>query len=278
MVSNVNKEISIIIVENNEDYAMEVEKSLETIPAFKTVAKAYDGATAVQKIIEKKPDIVIMDLIMPVKDGIAVLEELKEKGIAPKPVIIILTAIGNEKFIKKALSLGAEYYILKPFNMDLLPRRIMQIYSDSEQAEKPDYDYKTVPEQIRPENNITGKGSLREDLEFCVRKILMEIEVPAHLSGYMYLQMAIVENALYERGTIPITKQLYPMIAEYYNTSPGRVEKAIRNAIRKVWEKGNQKELSKYFSMSGEKKNTPPTNSEFISTIADKIKLTYLLK
>ncbi|ANW99374.1 sporulation transcription factor [Thermoclostridium stercorarium subsp. thermolacticum DSM 2910] len=279
----VNKEIDIIIVDNNEEYALEVEKSLKTVPAFRIVGKVYDGETAVKKIIEHKPDVIILDLVMPVKDGIAVLEEIRTISFEPKPVIIVLTAIGNEKIIKKALSLGADYYIIKPFDMDLLPKRIMQIYGDFERAERQYREYgKTVKlpnfESEKNESDETEKNTVREDLELYVRRVLMELGVPAHLSGYGYLQMAIVENSLCERGTIPITKQLYPMIAEAFNTSAGRVERAIRNAIRKVWQEGNRNELSKYFIYSEKRKNHPPTNSEFISTIADKIKLTYLSK
>jgi len=277
MVRNVNNEVSIIIADNNEDFALEMENSLKAIPNFKVIGKAYDGETAVKEIIEKKPDIVILELVMPLKDGIAILEELQENISGKKPVIIVLTAIGNDKFIKKALSLGAEYYILKPFDLNLLPKRVIQVYNDTERKEKPSVNYKIYVKTGAPEAKKIKKDNLRESLEFYVKKALMDIEVPAHLSGYAYLQMAIIENVLCERGTIPITKKLYPMIAEYYNTSPGRVERAIRNAIQKVWQKGNPQELSQYFSYSKDRKSTPPTNSEFISTIADKIKLTYLL-
>ncbi len=277
MVSNVNGKISIIIVDNNEDFAAEVENSLKAIPEFDVTGKAYDGETALQLIAEKKPDIVILELVMPLKDGIAVLEELRERHENQKPVIIVLTAIGNDKYIKKALSLGAEYYILKPFDMNLLPKRIMQIYSDYEQPGKP-YIGNVNMESGIPEVKAVKKQTLRECVEIYVKKALRDIDVPAHLSGYPYLQKAIVENVLSDRGKIPITKKLYPMIAEYFKTSPGKVERGIRNAIQKVWQRGNPQKLGQYFTYTEDRKNVPPTNSEFISTIADRIKLTYLLK
>jgi len=274
MVRRVKKEISIIIVDNNEDFAAEMENGLNTIQGFKIIEKVFDGETAVREIVDKKPDIVILELVMPLKDGIAVLEELQEKMAGNKPVIIVLSSIGNDNFIKKALSLGAEYYIMKPFDMDLLPKRILQIYDDTAGKEKINRYFKV---NVKSDNTKPKKHSRRELLELYVKKVLMDIEVPAHLSGYAYLQRAIVENVLCERGTIPITKKLYPMIAEYYNTSPGRVERAIRNAIQKVWQTGNHYELNQYFSSMKNRKGTPPTNAEFISTIADKIKLSYFL-
>lgn len=277
MVSNVSRKINIFIVDDNEDFVLEVEKSLRTIPKFEPIGKAYDGETAVHEIIDKKPDIVVLDLVMPQKDGIAVLEELQEKIPGSKPVIIILSAVGNDKYIKKALNLGAEYYILKPFDMELLPKRIMQIYSDSDMAGKPQITF--CNNSIN--HNVAGREiknrTLREKVEAYVIVALRDIEVPAHLSGYTYLRKAIVETVLSERGTIPITKQLYPMIAEYYDTSPGKVERAIRGAIQKVWQRASPQKLKQYFTYTDNRKAFHPTNSEFIATVADKIRLTYLL-
>lgn len=280
-MSELDRKIRIIIVDNNEDFTLEVENSLMAVPNFDVVGKAYDGEAAVREIVDKKPDIVILELVIPLKDGIAVLEEIRERMTETKPIVIVLTAIGNEKYIKKALSLGAEYYILKPFDMNLLTKRIMQIYDSSENLKKTYVEYKksiTTGNSENKESLETKTPTQRELAEIYVKTALRDIGVPAHLSGYFYLQKAIVETVLSEHGTIPITKQLYPIVAEHFNTSPGKVERAIRGAIQKVWQRGDPQKLKIYFTYAEKRKGVPPTNSEFIATIADKIRMTYMLK
>lgn len=276
----VSEKVRVYIVDDSEDYIQLVEESLRTVPEFEVIGKAYDGETAIHEIIEKRPDIVLLDLIIPQKDGIAVLEELQRAEDFERPVIIMLTAIGQDKYIKKALSLGAEYYILKPYDMNLLPKRIMQVYQDSERVEKAEISVKPTtnsqqrvsrPKEARPH-------SLRDNAEADVIKALRDIGVPAHLSGYGYLQKAILETVLSERGSIPITKELYPMIAESFSTSPGKVERAIRGAIQKVWQRMNTPKILQFFTYTENRKGVHPTNSEFIATIADKIRLMYLTK
>lgn len=280
MVRIVSEKIKVYVVDDSEEYIQQVEQSLGTVSDFEIIGKAYDGETAIREIVTAKPDIVLLDLIIPQKDGIAVLEEFQRLQDWPKPVFIMLTAIGQDKYIKKALSLGAEYYILKPYDMDLLPRRIMQVFLDSDRREKtekkeiPAEEPQTPPSRAkepRPRN-------LRDNAEANVIKALQEIGVPAHLSGYGYLQKAILETVLSERGFIPITKELYPMIAGYYNTSPGKVERAIRGAIQKVWQRMNTQKINQFFTYTENRKGVHPTNSEFIATIADKIRLMHLTK
>ncbi len=280
MVNIVSEKIKVYIVDDSEEYIQQVEQSLGTVSDFEIIGKAYDGETAIHEIVAERPDIVLLDLIIPQKDGIAVLEELQKPEGWQKPVIIILTAIGQDKYIKKALSLGAEYYILKPYDMDLLPKRIMQVYLDSDRREKTDRKEFTA-EELQPRTSRTKESrthNLRENAEADVIKALQDIGVPAHLSGYGYLQKAILETVLSERGFIPITKELYPMIADSYGTSPGKVERAIRGAIQKVWQRMNTQKINQFFTYTENRKGVHPTNSEFIATIADKIRLMYLRK
>lgn len=275
-----SEKIKVYVVDDSEDFIHLVEESLAAIPEFEMMGKAYDGETAIHEIIEKKPDIVLLDLIIPQKDGIAVLEELQRSAGREKPVIIMLTAIGQDKYIKKAMSLGAEYYILKPYDMNLLPRRIMQVYQDSGKGDKTEAPERSADDaSVRVTRTKEIKPhSLRETAEADVIKALREIGVPAHLSGYGYLQKAILETVLSERGFIPITKELYPMIAQSFNTSSGKVERAIRGAIQKVWQRTNTQKLCQFFTYTENRKGVHPTNSEFIATIADKIRLMYLTK
>jgi two-component system response regulator (stage 0 sporulation protein A) len=280
MVRFVSERIKVYIVDDCEEYIQQVEQSLSAVSDFEIIGKAYDGETAIQEIIAARPDIVLLDLIIPQKDGIAVLEELQKQMGWQKPVIIILTAIGQDKYIKKALSLGAEYYILKPYDMELLPKRIMQVYLDSDKGGKSEKKEITSEEPKMPPSRVkeTRTHTLREKAEADVIKALQDIGVPAHLSGYAYLQKAIVETVLSERGFIPITKELYPMIADCFDTSPGKVERAIRGAIQKVWQRMNTQKINQFFNYAENRKGVHPTNSEFIATIADKIRLMYLTK
>lgn len=280
MVRIVSEKIRVYIVDDSEAYIQQVEESLKTLSEFQVIGNARDGETAIDEIKAVKPDIVIMDLILPKMDGIAVLEELQKADDGYKPVIIMLTAIGQDKYIKKAMRLGAEYYILKPYDMTLLPRRVLQVYQDSGKTEKKvkkEYSRKAYPPQPLKESEKTPL-SLRESAEAEVNKALRDIGVPSHLNGYIYLQKAILETVLSNRGVIPITKELYPMIAECFDTTPGKVERAIRSAIKKVWQKMNIQRLGQFFTCIESRKGVQPTNSEFIATIADKIRLTHFPK
>ncbi len=276
----VSEKIKVYVVDDCEEYIQQVEQSLSTVSDFEIIGKAYDGETAIHEIVAVKPDIVLLDLIIPQKDGIAVLEELQRQTGWQKPVIIILTAIGQDKYIKKALSLGAEFYILKPYDMELLPKRIMQVYSDSDRRGKSERKEIASGEPMMNTGRVkeTRAHTLRERAEADVIKALQDIGVPAHLSGYGYLQKAILETVLSERGFIPITKELYPMIADCFGTSPGKVERAIRGAIQKVWQRMDAQKLNHFFNYAENRKGVHPTNSEFIATIADKIRLRYLTK
>jgi two-component system response regulator (stage 0 sporulation protein A) len=280
MVKIVSEKIKVYVVDDSEEYIQQVEQSLGTVSDFEIIGKAFDGETAIREIIAAKPDIVLLDLIIPQKDGIAVLEELQRPEGWQKPVIIMLTAIGQDKYIKKALSLGAEYYILKPYDMDLLPKRIMQVYQDSDRSGKTEKKeiFSEDPHMRTLHAKETRPHNLRDNAEADVMKALQDIGVPAHLSGYGYLQKAILETVLSERGFIPITKELYPMIANCFSTSPGKVERAIRGAIQKVWQRMNTQKLNQFFTYTENRKGVHPTNSEFIATIADKIRLMYLTK
>lgn len=274
----VSEKIQVYVVDDNEFFIHVVEESLKAVQEFEIAGKAHDGETAIREILEMEPDIVLLDLILPQKDGIAVLEELQKAGQDRKPVVIILTSLGQEKYIKKALSLGAEYYILKPYDMKLLPRRIMQVYQDSvkekgyKRAKSPVHSH--ISESNPKEEYKTC--SMREKAEADIIRILREVGAPPHLNGYIYLQKAILETVFSERGFIPITKKLYPMLAESFNTSPGKVERAIRGVIRKVCERMDTQQLKKFFTCAENRKDAHLTNSEFIAAIADKIRLMYM--
>ena len=151
----VSEKIKVYVVDDSDEYIQHVEQSLGKVSDFEIIGKAYDGETAIREIVNVKPDIVLLDLIIPQKDGIAVLEELQRVEGWQRPVIIMLTAIGQDKYIKKALSLGAEYYILKPYDMDLLPKRILQVYQDSDRRGRPERKERLA--EVQPARSSVAK-------------------------------------------------------------------------------------------------------------------------
>jgi two-component system response regulator (stage 0 sporulation protein A) len=213
-------------------------------------------------IAKKEVEVLLLDLIMPYVDGIGVLEKLNEMNLNPRPKVVILTAFGQENITQKAVQLGADYYILKPFNLQVLGERIKQVARDEK-----------MKTSKGSSMTISMPSSVPKDLEVEVTKIIHEIGVPAHVKGYQYLRDAImlVVDEINYLGAV--TKELYPTIAQKYDTTPSRVERAIRHAIELAWDRGDYDKINNFFgyTISGEKGK--PTNSEFIAIIADKLRL-----
>jgi two-component system response regulator (stage 0 sporulation protein A) len=215
---------------------------------------AYNGLEAIDIIKEHKPDIAILDIIMPHLDGIGVLEKLASGIVSKRPKVIMLTAFGQESVTQRAVELGADYYVLKPFDFSVLATRVRQLS-----------DGITVNQYI--------SVSKPKNLDVAVTNIIHEMGVPAHIKGYHYLRDAIlmVINEVNLLGAV--TKELYPMIAEKYHTTPSRVERAIRHAIELAWDRGNVEMMTKYFGYTINLDRGKPTNSEFIAMVADKLRI-----
>ncbi len=266
MVDAMPKKLSLVIVDDNPDFVDLVREAMEKEPDIRIVGTAYNGAEALAVIRQKKPQMVLLDVVMPEKDGLEVLEELKTLPPEEKPVTIMLTAIGQDHYIRKAIALGAEFYIIKPFDLMTLGKRIRQIYLDARQTGE--------AAATSLENRVTRPlASLsREEVEAEVITALRDVSVPPHLTGYQFLKRGITSTVMSEKGFIPATKELYPSIAEEYNTTPGKIERAIRGAIQKAWARKDQTNASQYFAYAGKYKSIKPTNSEFIATVAAKIR------
>ncbi|MBM7865144.1 two-component system response regulator (stage 0 sporulation protein A) [Heliobacterium gestii] len=221
---------------------------------------ANNGQEALKLIQQEEPDLIILDIIMPHMDGIGVLECMAGMNLAKRPRIIILTAFGQESMTQRAVQLGADYYILKPFDLEILGNRVRQLTSGSVPASIP--QPVSQPPIMRPRNM---------DVE--VTNIIHQMGVPAHIKGYQYLRDAIlmVINEVSLLGAV--TKELYPMIAQKYTTTPSRVERAIRHAIELAWDRGNVEMMSKFFGYTINLERGKPTNSEFIAMVADKLRL-----
>jgi len=255
------EKISVCLVDDNKELIQLMEDYFEEQDDIEVIGTAYNGNECLTMMEELEPDILILDIIMPHIDGLAVLNRLRERELDHFPNVIMLTAFGQEKVMKEAVDLGAAYFILKPFNLDNLADQIRQIH-----------DPGVSMIQFNGKNE-TKKKKVKQDLEGDITNIIHEIGVPAHIKGYMYLREAItmVYNDIELLGSI--TKVLYPDIAKHFNTTASRVERAIRHAIEVAWSRGNIDAISSLFGYTVSVSKAKPTNSEFIAMVADRLRL-----
>ncbi|MGE5473756.1 MAG: sporulation transcription factor Spo0A [Ignavibacteriales bacterium] len=261
------EKISVLIADDNKEFGEILSEYLQSHNDIEVIGVAKDGLEAYQVIEKKKPDVAILDIIMPHLDGLGVLEKINIAQLPKRPLCIMLTAVGQDKITQKAMSLGAEYYIVKPFDMDILVNRIRELKKIS--GSKVSF-FKSEPsgEQKVPYVNTASKS-----LETEVTNIIHEIGVPAHIKGYQYLRDAIIMVIKDIEVINSITKLLYPSIAKLYNTTPSRVERAIRHAIEVAWSRGQMETIDSLFKYTINVGKGKPTNSEFIAMIADKLRL-----
>ncbi|MEQ8201990.1 MAG: sporulation transcription factor Spo0A [Syntrophomonadaceae bacterium] len=253
--------IRVLVADDNREFCTILNDYFSNEPDFEVMDVCSNGVEVLDVLEKKEVDVLILDLIMPYMDGIGVLEKVTELNLNPRPKIIILTAFGQENITQKTEQLGADYYILKPFNLQVLGDRVRQVVRDI----KPNIEKRTSTAVVMP---ITPKN-----LELEVTRIIHEIGVPAHVKGYQYLRAAImlVTEEINYLGAV--TKELYPTIAKRYDTTPSRVERAIRHAIELAWDRGDVDRINKFFGYTVNGEKGKPTNSEFIAIIADKLRL-----
>ena len=260
------EKIKIIIADDNLEFATTFEKFLNEEEDMEVVAVAKDGVEAYDKIIDLKPDVVLLDVIMPNLDGIGVLEKLNEGDFMP--TCIMLSAVGQDSITKKALNLGASYYIVKPFEVDLLIKRIRDLKNRNTGRE-----YNFIRREIRPTYINLDNTKKEDNLEAIVTNMIHEVGVPAHIKGYQYLRDGIIMVVQNIDVLNQITKQLYPDLAKKHKTTPSRVERAIRHAIEVAWNRGRLDIMENVFGYTVDANKGKPTNSEFIAMIADKLRL-----
>ena len=248
-------------MDDNRELVSLLDEYISSQEDMEVIGVAHNGQECLSVLEGIEPDILILDIIMPHLDGLAVLEKLRESKRASMPNVIMLTAFGQEDVTKKAVDLGASYFILKPFDMENLAGHIRQVSGQETLLKKPSqFSYRS--QEQKPKN-----------LDASITSIIHEIGVPAHIKGYMYLREAIsmVYNDIELLGSI--TKVLYPDIAKKFNTTASRVERAIRHAIEVAWSRGNIESISTLFGYTVSMTKAKPTNSEFIAMVADKLRL-----
>ena len=244
---------TVFIADGAEDFCTGLTAALQHSGGFQVVGTATDGEQAIRGILQMKPDVLVLDLMLSKQDGISVLKNLS--GMEKKPIILAISCFVSDYVSASIGSLGVRYLMLKPCDMTALVERLEELRGG-------DRDRK---------NMKAGAG--QTNIETMVTSIIHEIGVPAHIKGYQYLREAII-LAVEDMDVInAITKVLYPQVAKTFQTTPSRVERAIRHAIEVAWDRGDLDTLQRFFGYTVSNTKGKPTNSEFIALIADKLQL-----
>ena len=243
---------SILIADNSEEFCSSLCNALQRAGGFQVLGTATDGEQAIRQVLDKKPDVLVLDLMLSKQDGISVLKAIS--GMEHRPATLATSGFVTDYVANASANLGVRYLMLKPCDMTALVERLEEIRGG---------------ESLRTPARRTDKTSI----ETMVTSIIHEIGVPAHIKGYQYLREAII-IAVNDMDVInAITKVLYPQVAKTFGTTPSRVERAIRHAIEVAWDRGDLETLQKYFGYTVSNTKGKPTNSEFIAMIADRLVL-----
>ncbi len=246
--------IRVLMIDDSEKIVEAVKKYFSSHAVIDVVLSSYDGKEGYDLILKKESeyDIIVMDLIMPNKDGLSILEDLHKLKKDKK--VIILTSYSKDTTIRKVSEYGVSYYMLKPFNIEDLEKRIIDLFNESNKCK----------------NTCIG---LEKNIDMSISKILHSLGIPSHIKGYQYIRDGIY--MMYKEPNLigGITKELYPEIALKYQTTSSRVERAIRHAIEVSWNRGDYDLMEEIFGHSVDYDRAKPTNSEFIATVADKLRL-----
>lgn len=244
-----------ILIALDEENAKNLNEYFACLSDYKVVAIVNDGESAIEKLTQYRPDILIMDLILPNKDGFAVLDFIKNTMINKKPIVIITSALTNDAFVTKTLQSGASSFLAKPCSAETIKNHIDTLF------------YPSKP--IQKMNSATKTKIIEEQ----ITAIFLTIGIPAHVVGYQFLKEAIKLTLENTNLVNNMTKELYPLVAKKFETNPAKIERSIRNAITTAWNRGKMESINQIFGYQIYGKNDKPTNGEFIALVADKIML-----
>lgn len=263
------KKIRVGIADDNRDFCCILSEYFKSKDSVEIIWTAHDGIETMDLYNNEEPDVLLIDVVLPNLDGFEVMERIKAKNSNGNTKVIVVSAVSQDSVIKKAMQYGAEYFIVKPFDLEMLNKRINQMHSDSM--------FQIRNDGVLNKKNLFGRQveTHNTDLEMEITNIIHEIGVPAHIKGYQYLREAIMMSVRDGEMLNSITKVLYPTIAKKYQTTSSRVERAIRHAIEVAWSRGNMETLDALFGYTISIGKGKPTNSEFIALITDKIRLHY---
>ncbi len=255
--ANPTNKIRVLIVDDNEELRLTMAQYLRQQQEIDVVGEASNGMDALKQVREKKADVMLLDMIMPALDGFGVLTQLQRLSADQRPYVIAVTALGRDDFIRRAVDLGAVYYMIKPIDLPVLLDRIREVARGGLPASPP----------------APSLGGQALSLDDRLSNLFLGMGIPAHIKGYQYLREAI-KQVIANPGMINgITKELYPAIAHRFGTSSSKVECAIRHAIEVAWSRGRVDTLNKAFGCSVAQPDDKPTNGEFIALMADKLSL-----
>ncbi|WP_460001550.1 sporulation transcription factor Spo0A [Paradesulfitobacterium aromaticivorans] len=257
------KKIKIVVADDNRSLCQMLQDYLQSQDDLQVIGLAYNGVEAWDLIQTHDPDLVIIDLVMPSLDGLGVLERIGSRTTSPRPKVIMLTAFGQESLTHQAMLLGVDYFILKPFDLEILSKRIRAL---TQENAMPVGTFTSSPAPVTTVGNTVNLGAE-------VTSMMHQIGIPAHVKGYQYIRDAILMVVEDVSLLGAVTKELYPAIAKKYDTAPSRVERGIRHAIELAWERGHTETLKRIFGYSMNIERQKPTNSEFVALLADKLRV-----
>lgn len=250
------KKLRIMLAEDGNEFGQICSGILRS-NGYEVNLVAKDGSEVVKAVAQTRPDVILMDAFMPRIDAIGVMKEIKTMQLPEKPLIMLMSSIDNQRFEHEVLTAGADYYFIRPFEIETLVERINQLTGGAEQK------------KAEPLRSIAKY----DDLELTVSETMHRIGVPAHIKGYQYLRDAIMLSVSDGEMLQSVTKILYPTVAKNFKTTSSRVERAIRHAIEVAWDRGDVDVLNSYFGYTIQNSRGKPTNSEFIAMISDKMRL-----
>ena len=240
--------ITVVLADADQVFCDMLKENIEETGEFKVVGVAADGQSALRLVQERKPQLLLSEVVLPGLDGMGLLDRLAE--LATQPKVILISSLYRNEIVKQALKRNISYFMPKPFEPGSLLERMRQVM---DLGSEPEDEYQALQRRVTT--------------------VIHEVGVPAHIKGYQYVREAIVIAVQDIEVINGVTKVLYPEVAKRYNTTPSRVERAVRHAIEVAWDRGDLETLQNYFGYTVSNTKGKPTNSEFIAMIADKIRL-----
>ncbi len=247
-----DKKIRVLLADTGEHFGQPCAAALRA-HGLEVDLVEKDGRRVIERVSATRPDVVMMDFFLPQVDAVGVIHSIKAMHLATTPILMVLSAFDNPNLEREAITAGADYFVLKPFDADGMAQRLTSICVQKDA------------------HRVTASGG--STLEMQVTEIIHQIGVPAHIKGYQYLRDAILMAIEDEEIINAVTKRLYPSVAKKHATTSSRVERAIRHAIEVAWDRGDVDVLNSYFGYTIHTGRGKPTNSEFIAMISDRFRL-----